>query len=228
MFYAPEQSRGWQVLPVFDQDAALMETLGIMAQDNEAAGQSDVGIRNLMYCYALSLRPRRVLEIGTHIGTGAAVISSALKRNGYGKLITVDPNDRVATKAKNYLSQAGLSEFCEVVRGFSYEENVKSRLETEAPFDLIFIDGAHEYEAALHDIEYAGKILHPNGIMFLHDVGRMSSDFDKSGKGGVRKALYDFSQANSIFRTVYFEHPLWLNPCGAAMVCRQEYEPEIQ
>jgi len=228
MFYKPDAGRGWVVLPVYDGDAALMEALAAMAEDGEAAGHSDVGIRNLMYSFVISLRPRRVLEIGTHIGYGAAVISSALKRNGYGKLVTIDPNERVATKAEGYLVQAGLSGFVDVIRGFSFDSNVKEKLSQEAPFDIIFIDGAHEYEAALHDIEYSASLLRSNGLMFLHDVGRMSGEFDRSGNGGVRKALYDFVARDSRYRAVYFEHPLWLNACGAAMVCKQEFEPAIQ
>lgn len=63
--------------------------------------------------------------------------------------------------------------------------------------------------------------------MLVHDTGRAGPSFDSTGKGGPRNAVYDFARQHTDLRVTYFEHPLWLNPCGLAMICRQVYDPEI-
>ncbi len=98
----------------------------------------------------------------------------------------------------------------------------------EGPFELIFIDGAHDYIAAQQDIKLCCDLVNENGIIILHDVGIASPDMDPSGRGGVRSALNDFSKEHSEFRVTYFEYPLWLNPCGAAVICRQKLDPPIK
>ena len=89
--YPFEEHRGWIVHPVYDGDAELMNVLTSMTEDPEAPGHSDVGVQNILYAETLNTRPRRVLEIGTHIGTAAVIIGRALKRNGYGRLLTLEP-----------------------------------------------------------------------------------------------------------------------------------------
>jgi predicted O-methyltransferase YrrM len=82
MFYNPENSRGWVAEAVYS-NAPAFKLLKKMYNDPEAPGQSDIGIRKLLYTTVLNLRPRRVLEIGCHIGSAAIVMGAALRRNGW-------------------------------------------------------------------------------------------------------------------------------------------------
>ena len=227
MFYNPEPSRGWIVEAIYDNDRRTRRTLACMQKDPEAPGESDVGIRNLIYTMVLNLRPRIVLEIGCHIGNGAVVIGSALRKNGYGKLITLEPAPHYQQIAAKYIAKSRLQSFVQIVPQYSYDPSCQEFLRQQAPFDLIFIDGAHEYDAAMADIVLSAEIMHDNGIAILHDTGRMSSEIDRSGKGGVRRALHDYVGIHPDMRSIYLEHPLWLNPCGAAILCRQILEPPV-
>lgn len=224
--YKPEEDRGWAVLPAYDGDGDLVTVLDSMMSDTEAPGHSDVGIQNLLYSEVLSSRPRRVLEIGTHIGTASIIIGRALARNGYGKLLTLEPQSHYQDIAAANISRAGVSKYVEVLPFFSYQQDCLDRLDAEAPFDLIFIDGAHDYDAALHDIDLCYSLLRENGLMFLHDVGKKSPSMDPSERGGVRRALRDFALDNAGARVIFREYPNWLNDCGAAMVCKQVLDPE--
>lgn len=221
-----EEAGGWIVHPVYDGDVQLMNLLGLMMQDVEASGHSDVGIQNILYSEVLNTRPRRVLEIGTHIGTAAVIIGSALKRNGCGKLLTLEPQRHYYDIAQKYVGAAGLDAQVEILPFFSYEQQCQLRLADEAPFDVIFIDGAHEYEAALHDMELCYGLLAANGLMILHDVGCRSPVIDQTGSGGARRALYDFTRRTASARTIFREYPKWLNECGAGLVCKESLIPE--
>ena len=169
-----------------------------------------------------------MLEIGTHIGTGAVVLGTALQRNGYGRLISLEPQLNYVAIAEKYLRSIGLEEVVEILPFFSHDDQCRARLAEEAPFDLIFIDGAHEYSAALFDIRLAYDLLRDNGLIILHDAGRDSPGMDRSGQGGVRRAVYDFAAEAPGAVALFREHPLWLNPCGAALICKQRLEPAIR
>jgi predicted O-methyltransferase YrrM len=226
MLFEPEPDRRWEVAPVYDSDPVAYSVLLEMQDHPDAQGQSDVGVRNLVYTTCINMRPRRVLEIGGHIGSAAIVIGSALRRNGYGKLISLEPHRPFADIARVHIAKAALQDRIEILPLFSFEPGCRARLNQEAPFDVIFVDGAHEYAAALADIELAADLLRPNGLMLLHDTGLYSPGMDTTGQGGVRRALYEFSRSRPDMVATFYEHPNWLNPCGAAMLCKQQLFPQ--
>jgi predicted O-methyltransferase YrrM len=228
-FYNPESSRGWAVESIYNGSLTrwrVSRTLRRMAKDAESRGQSDVGVQNLIYALTVSLRPRRVLEIGTHIGTGAVVVGHALKSNGYGKLITLEPAKHYQTAAASNVRRAGVVQQVEILPCFSFDQQCRERLVAEGPFELIFIDGAHDYDAFRHDIEMAAQLICDNGIIVCHDVGSQSPALDPTGKGGVRQALWDFKEENADFKTIYLEFPVWLNDTGTALVCKERLSPD--
>lgn len=218
--------RGWDVHPAYISDTLVARTIREMDQDPEAPGFSDIGTRNLLYCFCLSMKPRRVLEIGMHIGFSSLVIGSALRLNKFGHLLSVEPNQHYREIASKYLKQARLIDFVDIVPGFSYEAACQKRLREEGPFEIIFLDAAHDYESAAHDIKLCSELVSENGIIILHDTGVHSPEMDPSGRGGVRAALNQFAVGNQKFKPIYFEYPLWLNPCGAAVLCRQRLDPQ--
>ena len=229
--YTPESGRGWVVDAIYGGTLArwrVSRTLRKMEKHPEASGQSDVGVQNLLYALTISLRPRRVLEIGTHIGTVSVVVGHALKSNRYGKLLTLEPAVHYQKLALDHLKAARLTDQVEVIPHFSFDESCRNRLIKEAPFELIFIDGAHDYEAFSHDIALAADLLYDNGIIVCHDVGGLSAELDPSGRGGVRQALWDFKEANPKFKTIFLEFPLWLNNTGTALICKERLAPSPQ
>lgn len=229
-FYQPENARGWIVGTTFDGSLnswRVSRTLRRMATCPEAAGHSDRGVQNLIFGLTVSLRPRRVLEVGTHIGMGAVIIGHALKRNGYGTLFTLEPGEHYVQIASKHLKAARVDNYVTIVPHFSYEETCKQLLKDEAPFELIFIDGAHDYVSAKHDIELCTELLCANGIIVLHDVGAISGSLDPTGQGGVRQALADFCCKNREYHAIFLEFPVWLNNTGTAIMVKQLLDPPI-
>lgn len=228
-FYNPESSRGWVVDAIYNGTLdrwRVSRTLRRMAKHPIAQGGSDVGVQNLLYMWTVSLRPRRVLEIGTHIGTGAVIIGHGLKTNGYGKIITVEPGEHYQKVAATHVKQAGVAEQVEILPGFSYDSHCKERLAAEAPFELIFIDGAHDYASFQHDLELACTLICDNGIIVCHDSGQQSPDMDPTGRGGARQALWDFKCEHPDYSVMFLEFPVWLNATGTSLVCRERLAPD--
>ena len=72
-------------------------------------------------------------------------------------------------------------------------------------YDLIFIDGLHEYPQVKKDIENSLNHLQPNGFIVMHDCNPISYDAQIPDRktiawnGDVWKSFVEFKQNNPIF-----------------------------
>jgi predicted O-methyltransferase YrrM len=136
------------------------------------------GDRRALYYLVRALGPRRVLEIGTHIGASTLYIAAALKRNGgEGRVVTVDIADvndpqTGAWKAqgleltpRDFARQRGCLEHIEFVReaALSFMRRAPER------YGLIFLDGDHMAHAVYAEVAAALRLLEPGGVIVLHD-----------------------------------------------------------
>lgn len=230
MLYKPERERGSNINRLYDGSLGSPELRALfdeMDANSLSPGRSDFAIRNVLGLFCANLRPRRVLEIGCHIGFGAIMMGNILRANRYGKVITLEPNPRFRAYAQRNIEKSGLTDIVEILPYPSTDENCQELLKAEAPFELVFVDGVHEYDATTADIELSASLIHDNGIIVLHDVGRKSAEIDKTEKGGARKALHDFEARNPEYKALFLEHPLYVHPCGCGLLTRQVYDPPI-
>jgi len=85
-------------------------------------------------------------------------------------------------------------EFFELIKG---HEDIK--------YDIIFIDGLHEYSQVKKDIENSLKHLQPNGFIVMHDCNPVSYDAQIPNRktiawnGDVWKSFVEFKQNNPNF-----------------------------
>jgi predicted O-methyltransferase YrrM len=218
------KERGWEVVPVFSLNGFSLTYLSALQEiesDSEVAGYSDVGVRNLLFTLILSLRPECVLELGGHIGSAALVMGEGLRLNGYGKLYTVEPEAHYLERLSYYVKKAELEGIVIPLKGFSYEVQIRQKIESVAPFELIFIDACHDYSAVLNELLYCSDLIAQHGLIILHDSSIYAQSFDTQRKGGVRRAILECCKEKPELQAVFFEYPLWLNPCGAAILCKQ-------
>ena len=126
-------------------------------------------------------RPRRVLELGTNLGVGAGHLAAALcvteaEGGPPGKLVTLEGAPALAALAAGHLARLGHpvgnepSDRVRVVVG-AFDETLPTVLAEEGPFDLVFIDGHHEPEAALRYLAAVEPHLGDGAVVILDDVG---------------------------------------------------------
>lgn len=75
----------------------------------------------LLYALVYCLKPESVLETGTFKGYGSAAMAKALRKNGFGKLTTLEVEPIAAKWGEEMLRVNGLSSFAEVVNMDSLE-----------------------------------------------------------------------------------------------------------
>lgn len=132
---------------------------------------------------------RRVLEIGSYLGRSAICLAQTARQ-----VTCVDPFDGRATNEPGDT----LVPFLENLTGYGLRDRVSVQVGTaaqilpdlpSASFDLIFIDGDHDYNAVRADVAAALPLLAPGGVLAFHDYRTHPGEHDGSWDEGVTLAV---------------------------------------
>lgn len=140
---------------------------------------------------ALLASGKRVLEIGSYCGRSTICMAQTAI-----EVVSVDPHDGSGTDVPRHTYHDFLSN----LERFEVRDKVLAMVglfvdvvdDLHGKFDLIFVDGSHEYEDVCDDIERAVKLLDPNGVLVFHDYRML-------GDEGVRLAVDEFISAGAEF-----------------------------
>jgi predicted O-methyltransferase YrrM len=116
-------------------------------------------------------RPRVTLETGFAYGISALFIAEALRQNGAGRHIVIDPFERTRFDGLGlaHLEEAGLAG-----RVTFYEEPSQlciARLVQEGlRVDLAFVDGHHLFDYVIADCLLAAQLLEKDGLLVVDDT----------------------------------------------------------
>jgi hypothetical protein len=125
------------------------------------------------------------LEIGVYKGRILSLIqllSNMLNKNV--KIYGVTPLDGDATdkyseyEKIDYLSAIKKSYSIsnipftntEIIHGYSQEESIIKKTKETSPYDMVFIDGCHDYEIVIQDINNYSEMIKPYGYLILDDA----------------------------------------------------------
>ena len=138
----------------------------------EVPGWLKEGQARLLFDQARALGPgSRVLEIGSHQGRSTIVLAKALAPAG-GTVIAVDPfvegklfgGTPTRTKFETHVADAGVADRVDLRADYS----TALRPTWDEPFDMLYIDGKHDYWTLSDDLRWA-KHLPPGGAIVIHD-----------------------------------------------------------
>jgi len=148
----------------------------------------------LMFSIIRNARPEHVVEIGTFRGGTTEGISRALDANGQGLVHTISPVDSEyflpyleswpdhLTSRVRFYSMDSMTFFTHIQR-----EGIRS--------GLVFVDGCHDYEYALFDIQCAARSLSSGGFIVVDNISQSGPYF----------AAADFMAANPHWRNCQWE-----------------------
>ena len=144
-------------------------------------GDGGVNIGDMRAIFAIvgNLGPKRVLEVGTHLGFSTSVIAKALELNGHkdSTITSVDISDVNNPDAKAWLksgSQASPKDICRLTAPnikieFVTESSVNYFNNSDADFDFVFLDGSHDADTVYKELIALGRVLRENSFVLLHD-----------------------------------------------------------
>lgn len=150
----------------FEQCAQMLEATG-RPQESLMSSYSQA----LLYCLVRNMRPDLVVEIGTYRAGTAEAICRALSANNAGVLRTVDP--------------FGAQTVPKIVGAWPLRLRDRIRFHPMSSMDffteltgrgqrsdIVLVDGNHDYEFALFDIEAAARIISPGGFVFVDNISQ--------------------------------------------------------
>jgi len=88
-----------------------------------------------------------------------------------------------------------------LISGNSDQTHVINVTKKFSPFDLILIDGSHEFIDAKNDMKKYSKMLGPNGILAVHDIHQKDMGVKKAWKEFKTSKNYEYKE---IFHDKYF------------------------
>ena len=146
--------------------------------DKDSFGGVNPGDRRALYYLIMALKPRSVLEVGTHIGASTLHIARALKQLGKnGKVISadiIDVNDPGTGPWKQLGLKKSPKDFAAELECLEYIDfHIGPCLDlmgkTKQRYDFIFLDGDHTAQAVYKEVSTALSLLNENGVILLHD-----------------------------------------------------------
>ena len=194
-----------------------LEVLEQMACDDLYPGSCDPNSLSLLATLIHTCQAAKVLQIGTWIGFSSVVLASALAKVDPAKkprLWTVDIAVFETRLASRYIEKAGLAPYVEFVIGDSTDQATVAKLAREGPFDIVFIDGKHDYSVNRKELDLYYPLVRPNGFLALHDSSKYAATIDTEGQGGVLRALSEWMLENRITNRLMLDNPLWPDPMG--------------
>ncbi len=168
--------------PILDLDAAADPIADIIAApefaacvsyfaNSGAAGRALVSPHSqaLLFSVVRNLKPAHVYEIGTYRASTTEAICRALHANGAGIAHTVDPFGAETVPPILDLWPRELREHVRFYPVDSMRFFADTLWRQDRP-DLVFVDGNHDYEFAVFDVEAAARFLRRNGFIFVDNI----------------------------------------------------------
>jgi len=160
------------------------------------------------------------LEIGVYKGRVLALVQLlSTMFNKHAKIYGVTPLDGDATDKYSeyqncdYLTAIKKSyNICRtsfrntsIIHGYSQKKDIIEKTKESAPFNMIFIDGCHDYDIVVQDIKNYSEMLVENGYLILDDASLyIDSPYGTFlGHPDVGKAIQDVIDKDQRFIHLY-------------------------
>lgn len=187
---------------------------------DENAGGVNPGDRRALYYLIMGIKPKNVLEVGTHIGASTLYIAKALKRLAGDRCVTsvdiVDVNHPQTgpwKRAGLRYSPKGFAEAleCREYVAFHSEPCLQLMKTTKQRYDFIFLDGDHSARSVYYEVHAALSLLNKEGVILLHDYYPEAKALYPDGNiiNGPYSAMQRITQENSNIKVLPLANLPW-------------------
>jgi len=171
------------------EDEALLATKNSIEENNIPQISISANQGKFLYLLALLCRVQNILEIGTLGGYSTIWLARALPDNG--RLITIEVDPKHASVAQKNIERAGLDDKVDIRIGKALEILSRMEMESQEPFDMIFIDADKPPYAEY--FQWALKLSHPGTLIIADNVIRDGKVLDADSKDEMVKGVQRFN-----------------------------------
>jgi predicted O-methyltransferase YrrM len=179
-------------------DAALRASAGAKLPNIHVAPNQG----KLLHLLARTIGATRVLEIGTLGGYSTIWLARALAPAG-GKVVTLEYESKHAAVARENFARAGVADRIDLRVGRAID--LLPALQTEAPFDLVFIDA--DKPSTPDYLTWATKLTRVGSLIVIDNVIRDGKVADPGSEDanvkGVRRALEQLAANPKLCATAF-------------------------
>lgn len=202
----------------------------------ELAGGVNPGDQRAIYYLIRELKPKKILEIGTHIGSSTISIALAMSHesnNNYLKTVDIrDVNDESLKPWVKYKSKNSPKNNLKILKinelvNFDINDSINFFKNEDQKYDFIFLDGSHRADYVYKEISSSLKLLNPNGVILLHDYFPNAKPLWKNKEPifgpyeGVKKVINENPNINvEPFSSLPWETKLNSNVSSLAILCK--------
>ena len=159
-----------------------------------------------LYATVVEKKYKNILEIGTGTGFSTCYLAKALSDQDISyhdaQLTTIDMADRKSEHSIiSNLEKHNIKNYVNFIIGSSLDV-LPALLNENKKYDLIFIDGSHDYEITKQDFNNSINLLNDGGCVVFHDVYKRPK-----GNPGPRNVFDDVS--SELFYKVLFNEDLF-------------------
>jgi predicted O-methyltransferase YrrM len=123
---------------------------------------AEVEVLEFLKCLVTTVKPNLVVETGTFMGVSTVYMAEGLKQNGFGKIVTCEPDADVFAKAKAKIDSAGLAKWVDARRESSLDIKVTGTI------DMLFCDSVVELRE--QEVRHFLPRVNPTGLVLMHDA----------------------------------------------------------
>jgi len=131
------------------------------------------------------MKPQNILEVGTYTGYSALCLAEGLTPEG--RLVTIDKNEELESRVRNYFEQAGLADKIDYRIGDAADIIPSLNI----VFDLVFIDADKENYINYYDLVF--DKVRPGGLILADNV-LWSGKVVKANPDKDTRALMEFNR----------------------------------
>jgi predicted O-methyltransferase YrrM len=187
--------------PIFsfleDDEWKIIEDWYAETDSKKSAGESNIPAMSFLQGLIMGSRVQNIVQLGHYEGFSALLIGFMLKRMGIkNAFVSIDNDQEVTDFTQKWIDRANLQEYVKLLVGDSASPHFIDEVNNlfHGAAKLVFIDSSHQYDHTIRELELWYPNLEPQGLIALHDVSGFAIKYDKSEKGGVNKAIEDWSR----------------------------------
>lgn len=123
---------------------------------------AELEVLDFLRSLVTTLKPQLVVETGTFLGLSALAMAEGLRENGFGRILTCDPDPEVFARARERIAASGLGDWI--------DSRCEPSLDLVVPgvIDILFCDSLPELREP--EVRRFLSDMNPNGVILMHDA----------------------------------------------------------